>query len=62
MKVFKETCILKKSRARVENGQKMRLGCRSEAAAVTQHSSYEDRKERAGLRCIKEVNIQRTCE
>lgn len=60
MKVFKEGCILKRSRARAENGQKMRLGCSLEAAMVTQHSIYEDRKERADLRCIKEVNSRRT--
>lgn len=49
------------SRACVENGQeKMRLGCRSEAAVVIQHSIYEDRKEGADLRCITKVNIQRT--
>ena len=38
----------------------MRLGCSLEAALVTQNRIYEDRKERADLRCIKEVNIQRT--
>lgn len=51
---------MKRSRARAENGQKMRLGCSLEAAMVTQHSIYEDRKERADLRCIKEVNSRRT--
>lgn len=49
-----------KSEACVENGQeKMRLECRSEAAAMIQHSIYEDRKERVDLRCVREVNIQR---
>lgn len=61
MKVFKEMCILKRSGACVENGlEKTRLGYRSEAAPVIQHHIYEDGKEGVDLRCIKEVNIQRT--
>lgn len=40
--------------------EKTRLGYRSEAAPVIQHHIYEDRKEGVDLRCIKEVNIERT--
>ena len=45
MKVFKKMCILKRSRACVENDQeKMRLRCRLQAAAVIKHGINEDGK------------------
>lgn len=45
MKVFEKMCILKRSRACVENDQEnMRLRCRLQAAAVIKHGINEDGK------------------